>query len=128
MSNAPARAKKAPASRASANPFVSAFSGRTCGLGGEDRVRGREGDRGQDGDAERAADLLAGVHEAGGDAGVAVSDTFEGSDRHGHERQPDPEARHDQRGHEVPNVGGVRRRVGEAPDADCCDRKSGDQR
>ena len=53
------------------------------------RERGR--DRGDGGDADRPADLLVGVDQAGGDACVGVADAGEGSDRHRHvrERQAD---------------------------------------
>ena len=63
-------------------------------VGGEDCLAARKGDRRQNRDAERTADLLGGVDEAGGEAGIAFLDSLESrrstsSRRPGRRRFPD---------------------------------------
>ena len=86
---APATARPAPMRNARSKPLVSAtavlwtpawnrLSGAAVGDGCEDR------------EPERAADLLGGVDQTGGQARLVWLGSGYGGDRHGHERTPNP--------------------------------------
>ena len=59
------------------------------------------GDGGGEGDADRASDLLGGVEQAGGEAGVARADAGEASDRDGDEGEGGAGARDEEGAGEV---------------------------
>ena len=102
-----------------------------------------DGDRRDDGDAERCADLEGGVAEARGEPGLVLGDIGERRDRGGHEGEADPGTDDEQPEEDVAEVAAADRDLreqerpraherhacrGERPEADLEDRGLRDDR
>ena len=90
----PIRAIPAPTANAYWKPSVSArvSCGRVAPGLLHDRLGVGRGDGGEDRDAQRAADLLGGVDQPRGDAGLVGLHALEGGDRDRHEGEPEADA------------------------------------
>src|SRR5215218_8180669 len=71
------------------------------------------GDRGEDGEAEGAADLLRGVDQAAGEALLAVLDAGDGGDRHRHEGEAEADGGEQRGAEDVGEEGAVDRDLAE---------------
>src|SRR6266511_802923 len=83
----------------------------------EQVLRPRRRDRGEHGEPDGAADLLARVDEPGREPRVLAGDAGQSGDRHGDEREPEPDADQQETGQEVAEVGAVRRDLREVREA-----------
>ena len=89
-------------------------------------VRGAgDGDRGGDGDAERAADLQGGVAQARGEPGLVLGDTGERRDGGGHEGEADPGTGDEQPEEDVCEVAAADGDLGEQQRARAHERHAG---
>jgi len=89
---------------------------------GPDAVRdGRPGDGAEQREPDRAADLLGGVEQAGGDTGVLLGYLVQGDQGQRAEHQAEPERAHQHRAEQMAGVAGVLGQPGkpEQPARDC---------
>ena len=78
--------------------------------------------RREDGQPQRAADLLGGIEQAAGQAGVLVADAARPQQGDRHERQAHPQAHRQQPHQQVRDVAAVHRQLGQDQHSEGCQR------
>ena len=101
---------------------------RVAHAGGERVARAAVRHRGEDRQAERAAHLLGGVDQAGGESGLVGPRAGHRGDRHGHEREAETPPDDERREQHVGDVAAGRRDLREPHEAARDQQHAGDQR